>query len=133
MEKTDLSAFFLVETGAVEIDLPNGDPMVIGDQRVTVHVYGPATTRYQKAQDELDKQAAMRAAALFKFQGAKNKKDEIDKEANARFLAAITERIDGINGDPFEIYADARVKYLADQVRTYIGDQANFFKGSATN
>ena len=134
MEKTDLSAFFLSETGAVEIDLPNrdADPMMIDGQRVIVHVYGPATARYQKAQDELDKQAAMRAAALFKFQGAKNKKDELDKEANARFLAAITERIEGINGDPFDTYCDLRVKFIADQVRTYIGDQANFFKGSAT-
>ena len=132
MEKTDLSAFFLVETGAVEIDLPNGEPMVIDGKRVTVHVYGPATKRYKKARDELEKQAAMRAAMLYKFHGAKHKKEDIDAEADARFLAAITERIDAINGDPFDVYADARVKYIPDQVRQYIDDQANFFKGSAT-
>ena len=129
MAKTDLSAFFLVDTGAVEIDLPNGQPMMIEDKRVTVHVFGPATDRYRAATDIVEKEATKR---LMNVMGSKKGKDAVDKDADARFLASITDRIEPLTDAPFDIYSEPHLKYVGDQVRAYLNDQANFFKASTT-
>ena len=55
------------------------------------------------------------------------------KDADAKFLSAVTERIDNFPfpGGPAAVYREPRLKYLADQVRAHLGDLGNFFKGSA--
>ena len=45
----DFSAFLLSPTGRVEINLPNGDPMLFDGKRVAVNVYSPASAEYARA------------------------------------------------------------------------------------
>lgn len=127
---TDFSAFFLTETAAIEIDLPNGEPMMYEGARVTVHVYGPSTDQYSKAKDILDREASKRVFAAMGAKGAK--KEAEDKDADNKFLNSVTERIDNFPfpGGPAAIYREPKLKYIADQVRSHLNDLGNFFPGS---
>ena len=66
------AAFFLSETSRVEIDLPNGEPMLYDGKQVAVNVYGPATDVFAKAKDAMDKgrRVTTRVAASLLGQGA---------------------------------------------------------------
>lgn len=123
----DFAAFFLQDTSTVFIKLPNGQPMVYGGQPVSVVVYGPSTERYVTARDARDREATK---ALMNI--VDSSKAEADKEADARFLSAVTERIDHFPfpGGPAAVYREPRLRYVADQVRAHLADLGNFFKGS---
>lgn len=121
------AAFFLSETSRIEIDLPNGEPMLYDGKQVAVNVHGPATDVFAKAKDAMDKEASKR---VFRTMGAKMKKgDEEDKDADAKFLTAITDSIENFPfpGGPGAVYREQRLKYVADQVRGHLNDLGNFF------
>ena len=121
------AAFFLSETSRVEIDLPTGEPMLYDGKQVAVNVHGPATDVFAKAKDAMDKEASKR---VFRSMGAKMKKgDEEDKDADAKFLTAITDSIENFPfpGGPGAVYREQRLKYVADQVRGHLNDLGNFF------
>ena len=121
------AAFFLSETSRVEIDLPTGEPMLFDGKQVAVNVHGPATDVFAKAKDAMDKEASKR---VFRSMGAKMKKgDEEDKDADAKFLTAITDSIENFPfpGGPGAVYREQRLKYVADQVRGHLNDLGNFF------
>lgn len=127
------AAFFLSETSRVEIDLPNGEPMLYDGKQVAVNVYGPATDVFAKAKDAMDKEASKR---VFRSMGAKLKKgDEEDKDADAKFLAAITDSVENFPfpGGAGAIYRERRLKYVADQVRAHLSDLGNFFGKPSPN
>ena len=127
------AAFFLSETSRVEIDLPTGEPMLYDGKQVAVNVYGPATDVYAKAKDAMDKEVQKRA---FRTMGAKLKKgDDEDKDADAKFLAAITDSVENFPfpGGAGAIYRELRLKYVADQVRTHLSDLGNFFGKPSPN
>ena len=121
------AAFFLSETSRIEIDLPTGEPMLYDGKQVAVNVHGPATDVFAKAKDAMDKEASKR---VFRSMGAKMKKgDEEDKDADAKFLTAITDSIENFPfpGGPGAVYREQRLKYVADQVRGHLNDLGNFF------
>lgn len=121
------AAFFLSETSRIEIDLPTGEPMLFDGKQVAVNVHGPATDVFAKAKDAMDKEAQKR---VFRSMGAKMKKgDEEDKDADAKFLTAITDSIENFPfpGGPGAVYREQRLKYVADQVRGHLNDLGNFF------
>lgn len=132
-DNTAFDAFFLAETSRIEIDLPNGEPMLYDGKQVAVNVYGPATGVFAKAKDAMDKEASKR---VFRSMGAKMKKgDEEDKDADAKFLTAITDSIENFPfpGGAGAVYREQRLKYVADQVRGHLNDLGNFFTAPTKN
>lgn len=127
------AAFFLSETSRVEIDLPNGEPMLYEGKQVAVNVYGPATDVFAKAKDAMDKEASKR---VFRSMGAKLKKgDDEDKDADVKFLVAVTDSVENFPfpGGAGAIYRELRLKYVADQVRGHLSDLGNFFSKPSPN
>lgn len=127
------AAFFLNETSRVEIELPNGEPMLFEGQPVAVNLHGPATDVYAKAKDAMDKEAAKR---VFRSMGAKMKKgEEEDKDADVKFLTAVTDSMENFPfpGGPGAVYREPRLKYVADQVRSHLGDLGNFYSAPKKN
>lgn len=127
------AAFFLTEASRIEIDLPNGEPMLYEGKQVAVNVYGPATDVYAKAKDAMDKEVQKRA---FRTMGAKLKKgDDEDKDADVKFLVAVTDSVENFPfpGGAGAIYRELRLKYVADQVRGHLSDLGNFFGKPSPN
>lgn len=128
----DFSAFFLADTSALELELPNGDPMLFDGAQVRVHLHGPATEKYAKAKSAMDKEAAKRVFAAMGGKGRK-KSDNDDRDADAAFLVAVTERFENFPypGGAEAIYREPKLRYIADQVRGHLNDLGNFFSGGA--
>lgn len=129
----DFSAFLLDTTSRLELELPNGAPMLWDGKPVAVLLYGPATDEYAKARAAMEKESAAR---VFRAMGAnKNKKKsgEDDAEADAKFLTAITAEFENFPypGGAQAIYREPRLNYIGNQVRTHVNDLGNFFKESA--
>jgi hypothetical protein len=122
----DFASFFLSDTSALDIELPNGEPMLYNGQQVRVHLYGPSTTQHAKAKEALDREAIKRVVAA---SGAKGKREAEDKDADVRFLVAVTARVENFPfpGGAEGIYREKRLAYIADQVRKHLGDMGNFF------
>lgn len=133
----DFSAFFLANTSAVEIDLPNGAPMMYPNaatgKRVVAHVYGPSTEQFVKAQDALNRFVS--DGIRFRKNGSvKSAADTTAAhEADAKFLVAITDRIDNFPfpGGLIQLFRQRELKYIGDQIRAHVSDLGNFFPGSA--
>lgn len=125
----DFSSYMLADTSVVEIDLPNGEPMIHKGQQVRVHVYGPSTPQHAKAQADADKEATRRVLATLGNKSAKRQKAEEDVEVNARFLVAVTDRIEGFPypGGVDAIYRNPKLRYIGEQVRAHLADLGNFF------
>lgn len=130
----DFSAFMLDETTRLELELPNGDPMLFKGQQVAVILYGPATDEYAAAKAAMEKESAAR---VFRAMGGRNKKkgSEEDREADAKFLTAITASFENFPfpGGAYAIYREPKLKYIAVQVQAYVNDLGNFFKASKKN
>lgn len=130
-ETQDFSKFLMTETAVVDIDLPNGEPMLYDGKPVRAHVYGPASARHTKASEAMQREAMKRVMAAA---GAKAKrKDEEDKDADAKFLVAITDRIENFPypGGLDAIFREQKLKYIADQIRAFVGESGNFFGDGA--
>lgn len=127
----DFSGFMLDETARLELDLPNGEPMLFNGAPVVVHLYGPATDEYARAKAEMEKEGAAR---VFRAMGNRNKKKggEEDREADARFLTAVTAHFENFPfpGGAYAIYREPKFKYIGNQVQAHINDLGNFFKAS---
>lgn len=127
----DFTGFMLEETTRLELELPNGDPMLFNGEQVAVHLYGPATDEYTRAKTDLEKEGAAR---VFRAMGNRNKKKggEEDREADAKFLTAVTASFENFPfpGGAFAIYREPKFKYIGNQVQSHINDLGNFFKAS---
>lgn len=128
----DFSAFLLHDTSVVDIDLPTGSPMLYQGNPVRVHVYGPSTPQFIRANKVLTEEATKRVVAAM---GNKKQKEADEREADAKFLVAITANIENFPypGGVEAIYREPRLMYIGDQVRKFVGDTANFFGAAATN
>ena len=123
----DFEEFFLVDTAALEIEMPNGEPMLYKGEQVVAHLYGPSTTQFVKAKAAVDKEASKR---VINAMGAKGKrKEQEDADADAKFLIAVTDRFDNFPfpGGKEAIYKEQKLKYIHDQVRAHLNDLGNFF------
>jgi len=124
----EFSDYFLTDTSALDIDFPDGSPMLYprkDGEQVRIHVYGPSTKQYQTAQEVLTREATKRVVAAM---GSKKKEAE-DKDADVKFLTAITASVENFPypGGAEAIYREPKLRYIADQVRGHVNDTANFF------
>ena len=129
-DSLDFSSYFLTDATAIDIDLPNGEPMLFQGAPVRIHVHGPSSKPYIVAQEVMQREATKR---VLNGLGGKNKKQEKeDPEADAKFLTAITATVENFPypGGAEGIYFEPKLKYINDQVRLFVNDTANFFKGS---
>ena len=130
----DFSAFFLEETSAIDLELPNGEPMLYDGAQVRVHLYGPATDRYQRASDAMQREAMRRAVAVAGQKKRKKQAEAEDSDADLRWLLAVTQRFESFPypGGAEAIYREPRLRYIADQVRAHLADLGNFFRPGET-
>ena len=128
----EFSEFYLNETAALELELPTGDPLRYRGKQVIAHLFGPSTTQFVKAKAALDREASKRVVAAMGVKGRKKEKE--DEEADAKFLAAVTERFDNFPypGGVEAIYREPRFKYIHEQVRNHLNDLGNFFAPGET-
>ena len=126
----DTSAFaqyFIEETSALEIELPNGEPMLHNGVQVIVKLHGPSTPVWVAAIEAKEKEATKR---VFAAMGQKGKNARKDADADAHFLCAVTASFENFPypGGMEAIYREPRLKYINSQVNAHLNDMGNFYK-----
>ena len=134
----DITKLAATETSIVE--LVGGDDAPLYDdkgKRLSITVYGPGTTIYQRAQQRQQNQLMDK----IKKRGKMDQTAEEKLAEQADFLAACTVSFngfayppaDGLEGQDLfrKAYADPSIGFIAAQVAAHINDWANFTKSSA--
>ena len=125
----DLAQYELTDTATLTIETPKGDEMLVEGKPVKITVYGPGSKQFNKAKHVYESAASARTFAAMRNKPAKNAAELAQKDL-AEFLAACTLSIDNFPIDALEIYSNPRLKYITDQVNTFLGDTENFMPAS---
>lgn len=132
MSDTEFSQFFLSDESRLEIELPDGDPMMFNGQPVVIVVYGPATEQFARAKAMQEKSATARVIAAV---GNKKQKasQAADDTSDAQYLTAVTKTVENFPfpGGPLAMYSEKRLQYINHQVSKHLSDLGNFFTSSA--
>lgn len=136
-ELQDVSILHLLdaEDELMYADGPDGEPDLKRPQRI--HLYGPGTKQFARAQAERNNRNMERLQRKGKL---KMTADETIQE-RADFLTSVTKSMDNIdssNGhtgeDLFmEIYMNPKLSYIADQAELHAKNTANFKPPSTAN
>jgi len=121
----DPVAVIHVRDGADNLMYADGDE----SKPVRIHVYGPGSKAYTAAEKRNSERT---------FESLRRKGKSMDAaEMRVDFLTAITKEFENIEYDGLQgeelyraVYADSSIRFIADQVNTYVGDTANFTKSS---
>lgn len=121
------ASLFLHESSRLEIETPTGDPLMYDGKQVAVNLHGPATPEFVAAKDAMEKEATRRVFAA--MGGKKKKGEQEDKEADQKFLCAVTSSFENFPfpGGKEAIYRERKLQYIAEQVRKHLNDLGNFF------
>ena len=131
----DLKSFAVEETGVLHLVSASDDPLHDAEGKpLTVTLYGPGSRHYARAQAVQQN----RMIDKLKRKGPSNQTPEEKSREQAEFLAMCTKEFsanieyEGLSGDALfrAVYADTSIGFIAEQVGKYLGDWANFTKGS---
>lgn len=130
----DISTLAVNDTGTVELETINGDPLMNGEKQCSITVFSPGSSQYQRAQAKRN-----RAVVETVRKGSKKMSDSAQRDLDASFLADCTASFnhftykDLTGYDQYkEFYLDAKIGFLAEQVNRALGNWANFSKKDAT-
>lgn len=143
------SSLQTVQTGTLHLKDVRGIPMMfspeageagaeIAPQPVIVTIYGPGSEQHRKAQQA----ARQRILELLRQSGdGARPRDLSDEERHADGAELLADMVADITGFDFEgqtqreflrgLFADPSCGYITDQVNSFAGDWANFYKGAA--
>jgi hypothetical protein len=129
----DISKLAVKDTGIVELESPDGEPLVNDKgEPMSITVYGPGSKQFQKAQ-------GVRNRAILEYvrKGGKKMKDDEQRELDADFLASCTASFNGFTYKEYTgydmfraAYLDPSIGFISEQVNKAVGDWSNFTQGS---
>lgn len=122
--KFDLSQFELKETSTLDVELPNGDPMLVDGKQVQIELYGKGSKEYTSAKHKLDRAVQEKSFAMLR--GKVNKNPEENDKIKNEFLVAVTKEIHNLPVTAIEIYGNPKLCYITEQVEKHLDETANF-------
>lgn len=121
----DLTQFELKDTADIEIVLPNGSPMMNGKDQVIISVYGGGSKQYVAAKHRAENAASLRVSAMLRNKNSETSAEDTEKQ-QAQFLADCTAEVKGLPVSALDIYSNPKLKYITDQVQSFLDDDENF-------
>lgn len=140
----DIRSFAVAQTAVLHLRDANDELMYATgadgqpdiDKPMRAHLYGPGSKRFAAAQTRKNNKLIDK----MKAKGKTRATAEEEAAENAEFLAAVTHSLENVDYDQLTgealfaaVYADRSLGFIAEQVAKYLGDWANFSKGSASN
>lgn len=132
----DIRTLAIAKTGVIPVRNAAGEKQFDeAGNPLTITVHSPGTKKFNQASHDM--RTANSDRMVSKMQGKSDGKQSADDELteSAEFLAAITISFDNFSyGDAtgyaqFEAcYADIEIGHIADDVRKFINDRANFMR-----
>ena len=121
----DISQFELKDTATLDVELPNGSPMLVDGKQVSITLYGGGSKEYLAAKHKMENASQLKLSALVRGKTTKNAAEENTKE-QAKFLASCTAEIKNLPLTPLEVYSNPKLSYITEQVNKFLGDDENF-------
>ena len=132
----DIRTLAIAKTGVVPVRDASGEKQYDeAGNALTITVHSPGTKKYNQASHDM--RTANGDRMVNKMQGKADGKQTADDEIteSAEFLAAITISFDNFGAgeltgyDLFEsVYSNLEIGHIADDVRKFINDRANFMR-----
>jgi hypothetical protein len=127
MESFDLSQFEVAEIGVLEVLNVKDEPLLHNGEPVRIHLYGPGSAQFVRAQAKADAASQQRTFAALRGKVNKTAIDDQREDLIIK-LAACTAQIENfpIPGGAEALYRNAKLGYITNQVIKYLDDWANF-------
>lgn len=124
----DIRKFALTPTAVLHLR-DAGDDLMYADEKqekpIQVHLYGPGSKQFAAAE-------AKNSRRIMESVGRRGKKAD-QAEMRVEFLVAITDRFESLEYDKLAgaalanaVYGDVTLRFIADQVYSFVNDTANF-------
>lgn len=128
----NLAAFEAADVGVLDVQTPAGEPLLHQGQPVRIHLYGPGSVEYTRAQAKADTAAQARTFAAIRGKASKSATED-QREDGIHKLVACTKRVENfpIPGGAEALYRNQRLGYITNQVGRFLEDWANFLPPSA--
>lgn len=131
MKDFDISMYELEETSVLQIQNARGDDDLMGadGKPVTIELYGHGSKQAVAVARKHGQRAATRMKDLVRGKVNKNE-SQVAEEEEVERLVALTKSISAnFPLPPEELYANPKLSYITQQVRSHLNDTANFSKG----
>jgi hypothetical protein len=134
VEAFDIAQFEVSEIGILEVLNPKDEPLLYNGAPVRIHLYGPGSTVYARAQAKADAAAQQRTFAALRGKTNKAAVDEQREDLIVK-LVACTARIENfpIPGGADALYRNQKLGYILNQVTKFLDDWGNFQPPSPKN
>lgn len=122
----DLGQYEAADVATLEVKTPLGAPLIgAGGQPVRIHLYGPGSVQYQKAQAKFERAVqAATFAALRSKQSAPAADESLRQQAEK--LAACTARVEHFPIEPLALYSNPKLSWITNQVVRFGEGWSNF-------
>ena len=130
MKPFDIAAYESSDIATLQVTDAKGGPLIGPDgEQVAIRLFGPGSQQYLKAQSRLDSAASERAMESLRGKPVSDSEDEMRQRVAEKY-AACTAGIDHFPVEPLALYTNPRLGYITEQVGRFLGNWANFTKGS---
>jgi hypothetical protein len=130
----EFEEYFLDEFVVHKFTLPNGKPMLYKGEPVIGEVCSPGSEKYVVARAKIDRDATKRVMQSIGKGVVAKKDDDQDNDTEARFLAEIVSLKNfPYPGGEFAVFKNAKLKYMADDVRILLSNLGNFFSNGKSD
>lgn len=131
MSKTfDLAQLEASEVATLEVIGLDGEPLQGDGGIVTIELYGPGSTEYQRSTSKLESAAQTRAFAALRGKTQADSADVARADLAAK-LAACTRAIHHLPLSAADLYENPKLGYITNQVAKFIEDWGNFLPKQA--
>lgn len=130
----DISQFEVAEVGVLDVLNVKDEPMLYNGSPVRIHLYGPGSAQFVRAQAKADTAAQQRTFAALRGKVSKTAVED-QREDLITKLVACTAQIENfpVPGGAEALYRNAKLGYITNQVIKYLDDWANFQQPSSKN
>lgn len=126
-----LAAFEVADTAILDVNGPDGQPLLHQGQPTRIELYGPGSTVHAQAQAKIEAAGITRAMSAMRGKAPKDIADDavrLRAEKLATCTACLINFPPGVT--PLAIYSNRKLGYITEQVAKFIEDWANFPSGS---
>lgn len=126
-----LAAFEVADTAILDVNGPDGQPLLHQGAPMQIELYGPGSTVHAQAQARVEAAGITRAMSAIRGKAPKDTAEEAFR-LRAEKLATCTARLVNFpaGATPLAIYSNPKLGYITDQVVKFVDDWANFPSGS---
>lgn len=130
----DIKSLETVDQASYQITDAKGAPQFNGTDPITITAYGPGTK--VAAQAKFSYEQKVRARTMGEIGGKSSQLTEADeRRQRAEYLAQLVQSLDGFEypGGAAALFANPKLRHIADGFEKWWSDAGNFASGSATD